>query len=359
MNGVSLEFIIHPGETLKELIEDREMSQKELAVRTGNSPKHISDVVNCLKPISVDFAKKLEYALTIDASFWINLQANYAKEMADFEEVNHISNTELKEIKVLKDVIEHLVKVGFLVKGKNKVMDVINLRRLLNISSLDNIPEIVTTGAYRVASSKSINPYILFTWLRMCELYTKRIETVSNLDVNMLKSKIPEIKKLMFKQASKLEENLQDIFAECGIKFAIVKHFTGAPVQGVIAYNTDGSLSLIMTIRQASADIFWFTLMHEITHIINGDIKKKLIDYEKNSSSQEEKANDEACRILLNEEGYQSFVNRGDYTLNSIKRLAVENKVKPYIVIGRLQREKRLTYDRFESERVKYVWSNV
>ena len=34
-SGLSREFIIHPGETLKEVLEDREMSQKELALRTG------------------------------------------------------------------------------------------------------------------------------------------------------------------------------------------------------------------------------------------------------------------------------------------------------------------------------------
>lgn len=46
MNGLSLEFMIHPGETLKEVLEDRNMLQEELAERTGFSPKHISEVVN-------------------------------------------------------------------------------------------------------------------------------------------------------------------------------------------------------------------------------------------------------------------------------------------------------------------------
>ena len=41
MNGLSREMIIHPGETLKEVLEDRETSQQELALRTGVTPKHI------------------------------------------------------------------------------------------------------------------------------------------------------------------------------------------------------------------------------------------------------------------------------------------------------------------------------
>ena len=31
MNGLSLDFIIHPGETIKEVLEERKMNQEELA----------------------------------------------------------------------------------------------------------------------------------------------------------------------------------------------------------------------------------------------------------------------------------------------------------------------------------------
>ena len=85
--GLSPDLIIHPGETLAEILEDRDMSQRELSVRTGVTEKHISTVVKGQKSISVAFAKKLEYALGIDASFWINLQANYDRELLEFEEV--------------------------------------------------------------------------------------------------------------------------------------------------------------------------------------------------------------------------------------------------------------------------------
>lgn len=35
---------------------------------------------------------------------------------------------------------------------------------------------------------------------------------------------------------------------------------------------------LCMTLRQKFADIFWFTLFHEIAHILNGDTKHAFID---------------------------------------------------------------------------------
>lgn len=78
--GLSSDFIIHPGETLAEVLEDRKMLQKELAIKTGVTEKYISAVISGQENISSSFAKKLEYALNIEKDFWINLQANYERE---------------------------------------------------------------------------------------------------------------------------------------------------------------------------------------------------------------------------------------------------------------------------------------
>jgi len=117
--GLSRELIIHPGESLFEVLEDREMSQKELAIRTGKTEKHISTVVNGIKPISVTFAKKLEYALGIEAEFWMNLQSNYDKELLEFEELNNISEEEISVLMNLKDVIECWSDLGWMRFAKN------------------------------------------------------------------------------------------------------------------------------------------------------------------------------------------------------------------------------------------------
>ena len=88
--GLSRDFIIPPGETLAEVLEDREMTQKELAIRTGMTEKYVNTIVNGVKPISGAFAKKLEYVLPIEAEFWTNLQSNYDRELIEFEELNTI-----------------------------------------------------------------------------------------------------------------------------------------------------------------------------------------------------------------------------------------------------------------------------
>ena len=360
MSGLSRELIIHPGETLKEVLEEREMSQRELAMRTDVTEAHISNVVNCQKSISVTFAKKLEYALGVDASFWINLQANHDKELADFEELNAISSEELEILERLKSIVKHLQQIGIIDQGVRGSMFVIQLRKLLNVSSLERIPEVSqATGAYRLATATNVDPYVLFTWLRMCDLMTDYQQIEQELDTDELKKKLPLLKELMFEDVDKIQSKLKTYFAECGIKFSLAKHFRGAPVQGVIKKNSDGTLGLILTIRRKFADIFWFTLFHEVGHIINGDIEDKLIDYEFTKSEAEDRADEFAANVLIDSEKYEQFMKRGDYSLRCIKPFSAEQNIPPYILIGRLQKDRHLKYHQYSAEKVRYEWDEA
>lgn len=228
--GLSRELIIHPGETLTEILEDRDMTQKELAIRTGVTEKHVSTVVKGTKGISVAFAKKLEYALGIDAGFWINLQANYDREMLEFEEMNAISSEEIEVLKHLKNVIEYLADKEWIIKESDEAGRVLDLRKLLGVSNLTVIPNITYNAAYRaqIANNVNVDVYVLYAWQHICQLLTKDIEIAKELNLELLRENLPQIKKLMFEDANKIQMKLTGIFAECGIAFRIVKHFKGS-----------------------------------------------------------------------------------------------------------------------------------
>jgi len=358
-NGLSYEFIIHPGETLKEILQDRDMTQRELAMRTDVKEPHISGILNCQKPISVSFAKKLEYALGIDASFWINLQANYEKELADFEEFNQISPEELDILQKLKSITEYAQDISLLSPDAKGLMLVIEWRKLLNVSSLVRIPEISQSGAYRLAMADNVDPYVLFTWLRIGDLITENQQVNQDLNIDRLKGKLHLIRMLTFEDVDTIYSKLKEYFAECGIKFVIVKHFAGAPVQGVIKKNRDGNLNLIMTLRRKFADVFWFTLFHEIGHIINGDIEDRLIDYEDTKNEMEDRADEFATNTLIAPEMYNLFVETGDYSLNRIRQFCSEQCIPPFILIGRLQRDRYLEYHHYADEKIKYELDGI
>ena len=133
--GLSRDLIIHPGETLIEVLEERNMSQRELAIRTGMTEKHISTVVHGQKNISPAFARRLEYALGIEAEFWMNLQAKYDREILEYEDLNSITNDEIAVLDTLKD------EIGASTANDPATM-VIAARHILRISNLLDLAKV-------------------------------------------------------------------------------------------------------------------------------------------------------------------------------------------------------------------------
>ena len=71
------QWAVHPGEVIREALEERSMPQSEFAKRMDVSAKHVNLVLQGKSGYSADFAIGMEYVLGISAAFWLNLQAEY------------------------------------------------------------------------------------------------------------------------------------------------------------------------------------------------------------------------------------------------------------------------------------------
>ena len=67
---------IPPGEVLAEELEERGMTQKELATLMVRPTQAINEIIRAKKAITPGTALGLEKALGIDAGFWMNLETN-------------------------------------------------------------------------------------------------------------------------------------------------------------------------------------------------------------------------------------------------------------------------------------------
>lgn len=81
-NNMMSSMLIHPGEMLKDEIEARNITQKDLAKRMGVSYTVFNEILNGKRPITTEYALLLEAALGIDAGIWLRLQADYNMQKA-------------------------------------------------------------------------------------------------------------------------------------------------------------------------------------------------------------------------------------------------------------------------------------
>ena len=80
------DYAIPPGETLQETLDALGMTQKELAVRAGLTPKTINRIVKGTDPISQQTAIRLERATGVPSRMWNNLEMNYRAARARIED---------------------------------------------------------------------------------------------------------------------------------------------------------------------------------------------------------------------------------------------------------------------------------
>lgn len=73
---------IHPGEMIKDEIEYRGISQKDLAAEIGIPASVLNAVLNGKRAVTTEYALLLEAALGIDADIWLKIQADYNKQVA-------------------------------------------------------------------------------------------------------------------------------------------------------------------------------------------------------------------------------------------------------------------------------------
>lgn len=358
--GISRDLIIHPGETIADVLEERGITQAELATRTCVSSAYVSSVIAGKKGISSNFAMALEYALDVPKSFWLNLQANYDAELLELNEANTVTAAEKDVLPKLQEIVTWLKKIQLLPDNQDKESTILSLRKALRMSDISKLNTLVAVGSFRMSPKAPFDPLVMGAWLRLCQVLGERnTKPVPQFDTKNVEQLISDLKNIMINDTSDLQKDLADVMAQYGIKFSIVHNFRGAPVHGYISQNKDGEYQMALTIRGAFADIFWFSLFHEIGHIVNGDISKSsdFIDALNNTDTAKEDAADKfAGNALLDPDSYADFTAVGDYRIMTIKRYAASQRVAPYVVIGRLQKEKRIPYSRYSSYKVRYKW---
>jgi len=77
------------GDTIADLLEERDWTQADLAKRLGYQTKHISQLINGKAPINQETALKLEQVLGGTAAFWLKREAQYNTGLGWTEEEKH------------------------------------------------------------------------------------------------------------------------------------------------------------------------------------------------------------------------------------------------------------------------------
>jgi addiction module HigA family antidote len=81
-NNIVPSVPVHPGPVIKDEIEFRGISQRQLAKQMGISYSQFNEILNGKRPLSTETALLLEATLGIDAAPLMNMQTDYNLQVA-------------------------------------------------------------------------------------------------------------------------------------------------------------------------------------------------------------------------------------------------------------------------------------
>lgn len=261
----------HPGYYIADIIEDMEISQAEFATRMGTTAKTLSKVINGQANISNDLAKKLSVMMGTSVDVWLDLQNAYDQKMIEIQRARDFD----EQAEIVKRIdYKYFVEVVGLPSTRDIKEKVANLCRFFMVADLRIMmqPDFLVNFRTGISTTSEKNVINSRAWIQTAINLSKSVET-KPFDAGKLKAYLPELRGMTVQKPSVFLPRMREIFSECGVAFVLLPHLKNAGVNGAVKWLSEDRVVLAMNNRGLNADKFWFSLFHEIKHVLQQKMK--------------------------------------------------------------------------------------
>lgn len=339
-------YAINPGVTVQKLMELNNWNNKELALRLNLNQNTVGKIISGVDKITPETADKLAKVFSMKASFFINLQALYDETLirqANFEEIDQLKKFPYKD----------MVNFGWVEKTRKDEEKLNNLYGFLGIVSLFQLPK-VESIAYRKSETSTFSPESLACWLRKGDIEGNKIET-NDFNKPALESIIPELRVLTNMPFDEIKVRLIDLCKTVGVAVVFVPYLKNSCVNGASKWLDSSKILIQISNKNNCEDIIWFTLFHELGHVIHHLSKSKKSVFVDLTESEKDvfeiEADNFAKNSLISDLDYNKFVKNGIFDRSRVIEFAKSIKIDPGLLAGRLSHDKHLDWSRVKDLR--------
>jgi len=279
----------HLGHSLKSLLEENNMSQRELAARTAVSSSYISSVIMGNRPISASFARKIEQVFVISAEEIMYQQVKRDLSILNVEESLDTIEKDLKILPKIMPIVSILLRSEQSISQIDETQILQELQLAFRISSLANLPVLYRARAYPEPPSTRANLYLLAAWALQCETLLTFVKS----EVPFCRGKIAADRYSLQRNLSQLKttQEIKQQLETYGITLLLFPPFEGSIVNGFVKLTATGNLALIISSREKAGENIMPALRHLLGHIIHGHVSGAFIDFKTTKTPADKKAN--------------------------------------------------------------------
>lgn len=348
------DYAIPPGETLREILEMKGITQIELAARTGLTQKTIGLIVKGTGPITYDTAEKLELALDVPASFWNSREAQYNEVKLRLKQECRLAG----EVEWLRSIpTGELIERGYIPEVHDKGQLARRVLKFFGVSSVEaweavwHRPQL----QFRGGDAHDRKPGYVAAWVRMAELDAERLDCAPY-DADRFLAAVHAARGLTNLSASEWRPRLEDSFRNAGVAFVLVREIPTASVSGMTKWLTQDKALVALSLKYKSDDQFWFSLFHETRHVHKHPKKAVFYEHGKASDDPYEQDANRFARDLLIPPEYAVKLPLIAKKREYVRAFASEIGIAPGIVVGRLLHDNLIEPSWYHDLKRKYTW---
>jgi HTH-type transcriptional regulator/antitoxin HigA len=353
---------ISPGEILEEELQARGWSQRDLAAVLGRPVQVVNEIIAGKKAITPETAMALSEALGTSADYWLGLESRYRLDLLQSNKDPTVSTVQRRAKLFSKVPLNELIKRGW-IKADLKELDRAEraVCNFLKIRSIDDEPE----APFSARKTRRDEPHTPAQIAWACRVRNVAASIVS---AKYSKAGLATLIKDLPGRSLTERETLQlaPTLAAVGVRLVIVEHLNGTRIDGGALWL--GEVPVVaLSLRYDRVDWFWFTLMHELAHILQreGSLDTQLVgnDAQRNLSEIEERADRRAAEWLIPQDQLQEFADsiRPYFSRSAIQDFADRINIHPGIVVGQLQKRGEIPYSHHRNllTRVRHLFSET
>ena len=341
--------VFSPGDFIKEEIEARGWTQRDLAAILGRPVQMVNELLSGRKAVTSETACGLAEAFGTSAELWLNLESSYRlfryRQKGEGRTGEVSLRSRLYELAPIKDMM-----------SRRWIPESDNVDELE--SSLDGFFRCkVREGnlSFALCAKKSttygIHSPIQTAWAWRARQLAE-VMSVAKFDKDTFAKGLSEIHKFIAHEAD--VRHLPHALADLGVRFVVVERLPGSHLDGAAFWLEKETQPVVaMSMRYDRIDAFWLTLAHECAHILHGDegsIDENLVGEgavpTDDKPEHEKRADLWAENYLLSRQEIENFILRVRplYSRNKINQFANRVHVHPGIIVGQLQHRKEIPY---------------
>ncbi len=342
-----------PSMTIKHILSELDCTIEDLSHDVG---PEILPVIYENSPITEDLAYRISHHLGGTAEFWVKRDKQFRKQISGTEPIDE--NVWIKDIKYAD--LANLDWVPKTRKSDEKIENV------LDYFDCDTVEEwkfryknILDSIAFRTTNSfENCGPSTI-AWLRRGEQVTDT-DTLPKFDSSALEKSVPELKKLCkISDPNVFLPKLKKTCGQSGVGLAVVKAPKGCKASGATRFLTNQRAILQLSFRYLSDDHFWFTIFHEIGHLILHEKAPLFLEGSFNEIDDFENDANEFSFDVLIEKKYRDDIATVKISAKPIIKLAYKIGISPGILVGQMQNMELIERSKMNFLKRRYQWDNI